>query len=150
MIHQIYNNTQVAGEVVPETVRTFPIAGREITQYIQKILEEREGLKASSYAQHIKETYCYACPNVQLEYDKYKANPEVCIKLFENHSVTFNVAHERFLATNLYFSPELFNPEFKTPLPEVLRNSLQHFEPSTQAQLCKVSILIFSTRYFMY
>uniref|UniRef100_H2ZHR1 Actin-related protein 3 n=1 Tax=Ciona savignyi TaxID=51511 RepID=H2ZHR1_CIOSA len=104
------------GYVIGSCIKHIPIAGRDITYFIQQILREREtGIppeQSMEVAKAIKERFCYICPDIAKEFGKYEADPKKWIKVYESlNSVTrekFNidVGHERFLGPEIFFHPE--------------------------------------------
>ena len=67
-------------------------------------------------AKAIKEKYCYMCPNIAKEFNKYDSEPDKYIKHYEGiHSINkkpFNVdvGYERFLGPEIFFHPEVSFP----------------------------------------
>ena len=70
-------------------------------------------------AKAIKEKYCYMCPNIAKEFNKYDSEPDKYIKHYEGiHSINkkpFNVdvGYERFLGPEIFFHPEVSFPSMK-------------------------------------
>ena len=64
-------------------------------------------------AKAIKERYCYMCPNIAKEFNKFDAEPSKYIKQYNGvNSITkkeFNVdvGYERFLGPEIFFHPEV-------------------------------------------
>ena len=64
-------------------------------------------------AKAIKERYCYMCPNIAKEFNKFDAEPSRYIKQYNGiNSITkkeFNVdvGYERFLGPEIFFHPEV-------------------------------------------
>merc|ERR1712226_1597 len=123
------------GYVIGSSIKHIPIAGRSITAFVQTLLKNRgEPIPASQareVAEKIKENYCYVCPNVAKEFDKYSHNPEKYIKEFQSfdkrtkQEFLVDVGFERFLGPEIFFSPEWSNPDYTTPLPEVVDTVIQ-------------------------
>lgn len=62
------------GAIIGSCVKTLPLAGEHITQYVMNSLKERGematgGLKEVSAA--VKETHCYVCKDPVKEFAKY-------------------------------------------------------------------------------
>ena len=97
------------GYVIGSCIKHIPIAGRSITSFIQTLLREREiGIppeQSLETAKAIKERYCYVCPDIAKEFNKFDSDPKKYIKEYGGmNSVTkkdFNidVGYERFLGT---------------------------------------------------
>ena len=107
-------------------IKHIPIAGRDITNYIQLLLREREPTipadDAMDVAKRIKEKYCYVCPDMAKEFRKYDEEPGKWIKQYQSVYRTrkweCDVAYERFLGPEIFFNPEICNPDWTTPVPQ--------------------------------
>lgn len=124
------------GYVIGSSIKHIPLAGRNITAFIQQLQMEREGkgippkLRKPT-AKKTKERYSYVCPDLVKEFTKYDTNPEKYIKQYEfsdprtgkKHSI--DIGYERFLAPEMFFNPEIFTSEFPTPLPTVVDQVIQ-------------------------
>ncbi|KAJ2899348.1 uncharacterized protein MKZ38_003277 [Zalerion maritima] len=118
------------GYVIGSSIKSIPIAGRDITYFVQSLLRDRgEPDSSLKTAQDIKESFCYVCPDAVKEFGKYDQDST----RFANHvvtrpggrQVTVNVGYERFLAPEIFFSPEIYSSDFLTPLPEVVDTVIQ-------------------------
>lgn len=95
----------VDGYVIGSALKNIPIAGRDISAFIQNLLRER-GESAVippedslDVARRVKENFCYTCPDVVKEFKKYDLEPEKHIKKYIGiHSVTKKVSKP---ATNI-------------------------------------------------
>ncbi|XP_071057411.1 actin-related protein 3 [Onthophagus taurus] len=124
------------GYVIGSCIKHIPIAGRNITSFIQSLLREREiGIppeQSLETAKAIKERYCYICPDIAKEFAKFDADPAKCIKRYEGiNSVTkqpfgVDVGYERFLGPEIFFHPEFSNPDFTIPLSEIVDDVIQN------------------------
>ena len=71
-------------------------------------------------AKAIKERYCYMCPNIAKEFNKFDAEPSRYIKQYNGvNSITkkeFNVdvGYERFLGPEIFFHPEVCHASIGT------------------------------------
>lgn len=98
---------QAEGYVIGSCIKHIPIAGRNITYFIQSLLREREvGIppeQSLETAKAIKEKYCYICPDIAKEFAKYDTDPGKWMKKYEGiNSITkqpffVDVGYERFL-----------------------------------------------------
>merc|ERR1711892_984210 len=123
------------GYVIGSCIKHIPIAGRSITSFIQHLLREREiGIppeQSLETAKAIKERYCYMCPNIAKEFNKFDAEPSRYIKQYNGvNSITkkeFNVdvGYERFLGPEIFFHPEFANPDFTVPISETVDSVVQ-------------------------
>lgn len=118
------------GYVIGSCIKHIPVAGRDITAFVQQLLRERElGIppeQSLETAKAIKERYSYICPDIVKEFTKYDTDPAKWIKKYEGvHSVTkkpfsVDVGYERFLGPEIFFHPEFANPDFTTPISETV------------------------------
>jgi len=141
----------IDGYVVGSAIKHIPIAGRDITSFIQQLLREREAgvppEESMEVAKRIKEMYCYVCPDIIKEFKKYDQEPDKCIRQYEGiHSVTkkkynLEVGFERFMAPEIFFSPEIVNSDFITPLPDVLDMVIQNSPIDSRRGLYKNIVL---------
>merc|ERR1712065_120523 len=97
------------GYVIGSAIKHIPLAGRDMTTFVQQLLRERgepiPPVDSLEVAKRVKETYCYVCPDVAKEFNKYAKNPYYV-----------DVGYERFLAPELFFNPEIPSSDFLTPL----------------------------------
>lgn len=125
----------VEGYVVGSSIKHIPIAGRDMTHFVQQLLRDRgepippeDSLEVS---RRVKEMYSYVCPDLAKEFKKYDQDPEKYFKRHDAvHSVTqqpyhVDVGYERFLGPEILFHPEFCNPDYLTPLPDVLDQCIQ-------------------------
>lgn len=88
---------QAAGYVIGSSIKSVPIAGRDITYFVQQLLRERgeTGIPPEDslrVAEYIKEQYSYVCPDIVKEFKKYDQEGEKYFKKYEGiHSVTNKV-----------------------------------------------------------
>ncbi|RSH86342.1 actin [Apiotrichum porosum] len=125
------------GYVIGSSIKHIPIAGRDITSFVQRLLRERGESAAIPpedqlrVAEKIKEDYTYVCQDIVKEFKKYDADPYRYFARFSGeHSVTqrkydIDVGYERFLAPEIFFNPEIYSSDFLTPLPEVVDTVIQ-------------------------
>lgn len=111
---------QAEGYVIGSCIKHIPIAGRDITYFIQSLLREREvGIppeQSLETAKAIKERHCYICPDIAKEFAKYDSDPSKWMRKFKGvNSVTkqpfsVDVGYERFLGPEIFFHPEVSKP----------------------------------------
>jgi actin-related protein 3 len=96
--------------VIGSSIKHIPIAGRDLTLFVQQLLRERgenaippeDSLKV---AERIKEQYSYVCPDIVKEFKKYDQEGEKYFKAYEGfHSVTGKVRTHVFLVKILHYS----------------------------------------------
>mmetsp|Transcript_30419 Transcript_30419/g.33986 ORF Transcript_30419/g.33986 Transcript_30419/m.33986 type:complete len:418 (-) Transcript_30419:129-1382(-) len=139
------------GYVIGSSIKHIPLAGRDITAFVQNLQRERgEKVPPSESldtAKRIKETYSYVCPDIVKEFGKYDSNPGKWFKQFNGvNPVTkqpFNVdvGYERFLGPEIFFNPEIFSSDFLTPLPRVVDTCIQSSPIDTRRGLYKNIVL---------
>ncbi|KAF8339760.1 actin family [Cantharellus anzutake] len=125
------------GYVIGSAIKHIPVAGRDITTFVQGLLRERgetvnippeDQLKV---AQKVKESYSYVCQDIVKEFRKYDADPYRYFQRYDGeHSVTgrkysIDIGYERFLAPEIFFNPEIYSSDFLTPLPHVVDDVIQ-------------------------
>jgi actin-related protein 3 len=103
--------------VIGSCIKHIPIAGRNITYFIQSLLREREiGIppeQSLETAKAIKERYSYICPDIAKEFAKYDSEPSKWLRKYDGiNSVTkqpfsVDVGYERFLGPEIFFHPEV-------------------------------------------
>jgi actin-related protein 3 len=113
----VYFCFQAEGYVIGSCIKHIPIAGRNITYFIQSLLREREiGIppeQSLETAKAIKERFCYICPDIAKEFAKYDSDSSKWMKKYEGiNSVTktpfvVDVGYERFLGPEIFFHPEV-------------------------------------------
>jgi len=123
------------GYVIGSSIKHIPIAGRDITYFVQQLLRERENSippeDSMEVAKRIKEMYSYVCPDIVKEFKKYDTEGDKWFRKHEFlHSVTkkpytVDVGFERFLGPEIFFNPEIASSDFLTPLPEVVDQVIQ-------------------------
>lgn len=139
------------GYVIGSCIKHIPIAGRDITYFIQQLLREREsGIppeQSLETAKAIKEKYCYICPDIAKEFAKYDSDPARWIREHESkNAITkqgfkVDVGHERFLGPEIFFHPEFSNPDFTTPISTVVDDVIQNCPIDTRRPLYKNVVL---------
>ncbi|CAI9633592.1 actin-related protein 3 [Alternaria burnsii] len=119
------------GYVIGSSIKSVPIAGRDITNFVQSLLRERgESDSSLQTAERIKEEYCYVCPDIVKEFARFDRESD---DRFKKHTVnypngkttTVDVGYERFLAPEIFFNPEIYSSDFLTPLPTIVDTVIQ-------------------------
>lgn len=91
------SDSQAEGYVIGSSIRHIPIAGRDISSFVQQLLRDRgensippeDSLRV---AEKIKEDYSYVCGDMVKEFGKYDKEPEKFFGVYEGeHSVTGKV-----------------------------------------------------------
>ncbi|SCU99257.1 LADA_0H18580g1_1 [Lachancea dasiensis] len=119
------------GYVIGSAIKNIPIAGRDITLFIQSLLRERgEEDTSLRTAERLKQEYCYVCSDIVKEFNKFDRDPQKFAQfIVENTEKTkrkvIDVGYERFLAPEIFFNPEIASSDFLTPLPTVVDQTIQ-------------------------
>ncbi|CAJ0955038.1 unnamed protein product, partial [Mesorhabditis belari] len=123
------------GYVIGSCIKHIPIAGRDITYFIQSLLREREsGIPSEQtyeVAKAVKEQYCYVCPDILKEFIKYDTDGAKWIKTYQGvnkitkKDFSCEVGYERFLGPEIFFHPEFANADFTTPISEIIDKVIQ-------------------------
>ncbi|RHZ62694.1 hypothetical protein Glove_337g7 [Diversispora epigaea] len=140
------------GYVIGSSIKHIPIAGRDITYFVQQLLRDRNETSippedSLKVAEKIKELYSYVCPDIVNEFKRYDQEGDKYFKKFQGiHSVTgqpyeVDVGFERFLGPEIFFNPEIASSDFLTPLPEVVDNVIQSCPIDTRRGLYKNIVL---------
>jgi len=133
------------GYVIPSAIKHIPIAGRDLTAFVQQLMRERETTIPSEdsleVAKRCKEMYSYVCPDIAKEFAKYDKEPSKWIQKFNGVQArtktpwVCDVAYERFLAPEIFFSPEIYSSDFSTPLPDLIDETIQSCPIDTRRPL---------------
>ncbi|CAI8040285.1 Actin-related protein 3 [Geodia barretti] len=139
------------GYVIGSCIKHIPIAGRDITYFIQQLLREREsGIppeQSLETAKAIKEKFGYICPDIAKEFNKYDTQPDKWFKTYDGkNSITkqpfsVDVGYERFLGPEIFFHPEFANPDFTTPISEAVDSVIQNCPIDVRRPLYKNIVL---------
>ncbi|CCE92858.1 actin-related protein 3 TDEL_0F00470 [Torulaspora delbrueckii] len=119
------------GYVIGSAIKNIPIAGRDITLFIQQLLRERgEEDTSLRTAERIKQEYCYVCPDIVKEFNKFDRDSEKFAQfVVESQEKTrrkvVDVGCERFMAPEIFFNPEIASSDFLTPLPTIVDHTIQ-------------------------
>lgn len=132
------------GYVIGSCIKHIPLAGRDVTNFVVQQLRDRgEELPpedALTLAKKIKEMYCYVCPDLVKEYQKYDADPTKFRQIKgtdprTNKPYSIDIGYERFLGPEIFFSPEIFSSDFTDALPDVVDATIQNCPIDTRRPL---------------
>ncbi|KAM6482159.1 actin family [Trichoderma sp. SZMC 28011] len=134
------------GYVIGSSIKSIPVAGRDITYFVQSLLRDRgEPDSSLKTAQEIKEEYCYVCPDIVKEFSRYDRDRSRFAKHVVTQpggrQVTVDVGYERFLAPEIFFNPEIYTSDFLTPLPVVVDGVIQQSPIDVRRGLYKNIVL---------
>jgi len=146
------------GYVIGSSIKHIPLAGRDITAFVQQLMRERNEpippSESMEVAKRVKEMYSYVCPDIVKEFAKYDSDPSKWIKQYQGqNSVTkkpyaCDVGYERFLGPEIFFNPEIFSSDFLTPLPKVVDDTIQTCPIDVRRGLYKNIVLSGGTTMF--
>jgi actin-related protein 3 len=139
------------GYVIGSCIKHIPIAGRDITKFVQQLLREREmnipSEQSLETAKRVKEMYSYVCPDIVKEFAKYDTDPKKWIKTYTGiHNIskkpfTVDVAYERFLGPEIFFHPEFADPDFTTSITDLVDDTIQQCPIDVRRGLYKNIVL---------
>lgn len=139
------------GYVIGSSIKHIPLAGRDVTNFISGMLRDRkEPIPPEDIllvSKSIKERHCYTCPDLVKEFTKYDNDPEKYFRTFEGtHHRTkqqwkCDVGYERFLGPEVFFSPEIFNPQYNVALPDIVDQAILSCPIDTRRALYKNVVL---------
>jgi len=137
--------------VIGSCISHIPLAGRDITAFVQQLMRERKEPVPSEdsleVAKRVKETYSYVCPDLVREFTKYDSNPDKYFKQYvgtkktTGNEYSVDVGFERFLGPEIFFNPEIFSTDFSVPLPQVVDDSILKCPIDTRRGLYKNIVL---------
>lgn len=126
----------VDGYAIGSAIKHIPLAGRDVTHFIQQLLRDRSDLNLPpeltlEAARRIKESeYSYVAPNLAREFAAFDRDPSKfpTIPIFDasgKKEYKVQVGYERFLAGEAFFNPELISSDHLTPLPNLVDQVIQ-------------------------
>lgn len=132
------------GYVVGSSIRKIPVAGRDVTEFIKQMIRDRrepvppEDLTEA--ATRIKEDHCYICKDIVKEFQSYDKTPDSFKEMSGTHRRTrepwqCSIGYERFLGPEVFFQPEIFSPDFNTPLSQVVDDAILSAPTDCRRQL---------------
>lgn len=136
------------------SIKHVPIAGRSITDFIMDTLRDRkEPIPTQDFketARIVKEKYCYCAPDIVKEYAKYdlkikdqtgawkqskKFERVSMISPISQKKIEFDVGYEMFMGPEIFFHPEFANPEWRTPIDQIVDYSILTAPVDTRQRL---------------
>lgn len=134
------------GYVIGGAIKNIPLAGRDITLFIQSLLRDRgEADTSLQTAEKIKQQFCYVCPDIVKEFKKFDQYPQEKFAQYivetASQRKTVDVGYERFLAPEIFFNPEIFLSDYLTPLPTVVDQVVQASPIDVRKKLYKNIVL---------
>ncbi|KFK43582.1 hypothetical protein AALP_AA1G145000 [Arabis alpina] len=139
------------GYVIASCIKSIPIAGKDVTLFIQQLMRERgENIPPEDsfdVARRVKEMYCYTSSDIVKEFNKHDKEPAKFIKQWKGVKpktgapYTCDVGYERFLGPEVFFNPEIYSTDFTTSLPAVIDKCIQSAPIDTRRALYKNIVL---------
>lgn len=134
------------GYVIGGAIKNIPLAGRDITLFIQLLLRDRGEVDTSlQTAERIKQQFCYVCPDIVNEFKKFDQYPQEKFAQYIVETVdrrkAVDIGYERFLAPEIFFNPEICSSDFLTPLPTVVDQVVQSSPIDVRKKLYKNIVL---------
>ncbi|KXG30554.1 hypothetical protein SORBI_3004G203500 [Sorghum bicolor] len=139
------------GYVIGSSIRSIPITGKDVTQFVHQLLKERgENIppeESFDVARRIKEMYCYTSSDIVKEFNKHDREPSKYVKHWTGikpktgAKYTCDIGYERFLGPEIFFNPEIYNNDFTTPLQVVIDKCIQSSPIDTRRALYKNIVL---------
>lgn len=136
------------GYVIGAAIKNIPLAGRDITLFIQSLLRDRgEADTSLQTAEKIKQQFCYVCPDIVKEFNKFDQYPQEKFAQYiveyadKNKNNVVDVGYERFLAPEIFFNPEICLSDYLTPLPTVVDQVIQASPIDVRKKLYKNIVL---------
>ncbi|AOA62607.1 Actin-related protein 3 [Komagataella phaffii CBS 7435] len=135
------------GYVIGSAIKNIPLAGRDITIFIQTLLRDRgEPDTSLRTAEQIKQQFCYTSSDIVKEFNRFDSNPEKFAQYMvetvnKSRTLTVDVGYERFLAPEIFFNPEIASSDFLTPLPTIVDQVIQASPIDVRKNLYKNIVL---------
>ena len=141
----------VHGFAISNAIQHVPIAGREMTQFIADLLKDREHQVPPEdrlvTARNIKERFCKVAKHPSVMFSTFDKDRSKYIKTYTgiasktNKPFTCEVGYERFLAPEVWFSPELVSSDYTTPISVLIDRAIQLSPITDRANLYKHIVL---------
>jgi len=140
----------VDGYVIGSCIKHIPLAGSDITKFIQQQLRDRGEIMPPEdsmiIARKIKEMHSYVCPDLVKEYKKFDEDPTKFKKFEWTESKTkkkfiIDVGYERFLGPEIFFNPDIFTSDYTDPLPNLVDKTVQGCPIDTRLRLYRNIVL---------
>jgi actin-related protein len=128
------------GYSLPHAIKRIDLAGRDITQYLKKILTE-SGISLNTSAESeivrdMKEKLCY----VAADFDKELASPAAELEYEMPDGVVVKVGSQRFRAPEILFNPSLYGME-GCGIHEAIYNSINQCDVDIRKDLYGAIVL---------
>ncbi|KAH0790030.1 Actin-like protein 3 [Histomonas meleagridis] len=135
----------VEGYPISNAIQHVPVAGREMTLFIADLLKDREPQVPPedrfNAARDIKERFCKVAKHPSPTFAMFDKNRSKYIEKYHGVSsktgkpFECEVGYERFLAPEVWFSPELVSSEYTTPISVLIDRAIQLSPITNRMQL---------------
>ena len=135
----------VEGYPISNAIQHVPVAGREMTAFIADFLKDREPTvplhDRMTTARIIKERYCRVAKYPSKAFEMFDNKRSDFISTYTGidsktgKPFTCEVGYERFLAPEVWFSPELVSNEYMTPISVLIDRAIQMSPITNRKQL---------------
>jgi actin-related protein 3 len=125
----------VHGYPISNAIQHIPVAGREMTEFIASLLKDREPTVPPEdrfiTARNIKERMCKVAKHPSATFAMFDGDRSKYITTYTGVSsktgreFTCEVGYERFLAPEVWFSPELVSSEYTTPISVLINRAIR-------------------------
>jgi len=132
------------GYPITGSIKHVPIAGRSITEFMMQALRDRKepipSNEIKESARELKEKHCYCAANIEKEHAKFdkKVKDEKTgewkqskkfksvnfITPIHGKKIKVDLGYEQFMAPEVFFHPEFANPDWRSPLDEIVDHSI--------------------------
>lgn len=130
------------GFPITHAIRTFDLGGRDITEYLRRLLRQKgysfESSTEREIVRDIKEKLCYVALNPEEELKGEKAKIEVSYTLPDGEKIT--ITTERFTAPECLFNPAALGIEGKN-LSELIVDAIRNCDESIRNKLYENIVL---------
>jgi len=135
----------VEGYPIANAIQHVPVAGREMTSFIAEFLKDREPTVPPHdrmvTARNIKERFCRVAKYPSNAFQMFDQDRSKYIETYTGidsktgKPFTCEVGYERFLAPEVWFSPELVSNEYMTPISVLIDRAVQMSPIGNRKQL---------------
>jgi len=135
----------VEGYPISNAIQHVPVAGHEMTQFIADLLKDREPTVPPedrfNAARDIKERFCKVALHPSPAFKMFDSDRSKYIEKYTGRSsktgkpYTCEVGYERFLAPEVWFSPELVSSDYTTPISVLIDRAIQLSPITNRMQL---------------
>jgi len=125
----------IEGYPISNAIQNVPVAGHEMTAFIADMLKDREPTVAAedrmATAKIIKEKYCRVAKHPSATFQMFDNDRSKYITKYTGISsksgkpFQCEIGYERFLAPEVWFSPELVSNQYTTPISVLIDRAVQ-------------------------